>query len=44
MDKIEATKEIMVTGSSLAIFATRELKMLNLAKGDKVKVTFEKVE
>lgn len=43
MNKIEAVKEIMITGNSLAIFATRELKMLDLEKGNKVKVTFEKI-
>lgn len=43
MYQIQATKEIFTTGNSLVISLTRELKMLELGKGDKVKVTLEKV-
>lgn len=43
MNNIQAVKEIMVSGGSMCIFVTREIKMLELNKGDKVKVTFKKI-
>lgn len=43
MEKIETVKTIMVSGNSLAVFLTTELKMMSLEKGDTVKVTLERV-
>lgn len=43
MNTIQAVKEIRGSGSSCAIYITRELSYLGLTKGDKVKITLEKV-
>ena len=43
MDRIQAVKEIRGSGSSCAIYITRELGYLGLTKGDKVKITLEKI-
>lgn len=42
--KIEATKEVFTSGGSLIVYLTNELKMLDVEKGDKIKVTIEKIE
>lgn len=44
MDNIQAIKEVYTTGNSLVVSLTRELKMLELGKGDRVKITLEKIE
>lgn len=43
MDQIQAVKEIFTTGNSLVISLTKELRMMELGKGDKVKVTLERI-
>lgn len=43
MEKMETVKTITVSGNSLALLLTTELKMLGLTRGDKVKVILEKV-
>ncbi len=42
--KIEATKEVFTSGGSLIVYLTNELKMLELDKGDMVKITIERIE
>lgn len=44
MNKIEAVKEIYTTGNSLVISITKEVRMMGISKGDKIKVTIEKVD
>lgn len=44
MDNIQTIKEVYTTGNSLVVSLTKELRMMELGKGDKVKITLEKVE
>lgn len=44
MDEITTVKEVKCSGSSLAVYITRELNMLDMKKGDKVKITIEKTD
>lgn len=44
MNTVSTVKEVKYSGSSLAVYITRELNMMEVKRGDKVKVTLEKVE
>lgn len=43
MQNISATKRVRKTGSSLVIYITDELRMLEVGNGELVKITIEKV-
>lgn len=44
MNVITTVKEVKSSGSSLAVYLTRELRLLNLNKGDRIKVIIEKTD
>lgn len=44
MREITAIKTIFATGNSLALAITSEARYLDLDKGDKVRITLEKVD
>lgn len=44
MNSIQAIKEIYTTGNSLVVSITKEVRMLGLDKGDRIKVTIERIE
>lgn len=44
MNTVTTVKEVKHSGSSLAVYITRELNLMTVKKGDKVKITIEKVE
>lgn len=44
MQEISAVKTIKHSGSSLAVYITRELTMLGVEKGQKVEIIIRKVE
>lgn len=43
MNTIEVDKEITVSGNSLVVKVTKELRIMGLDAGDKVRVTLEKI-
>jgi len=43
MDGVSTTKPITASGNSLVVNVTKEVKMLNLGLGDKVRITIERV-
>lgn len=44
MDKITSYKTVMKQGSSLVLMVTKELSHIGLMRGDRVKVTLERVD
>lgn len=44
MDSVNAVKEVKICGSSYVVYITKELKMINVAPGDKIRVSIEKEE
>lgn len=44
MDKIVCVKPITKNGNSLTVSITHEIKLMDLDRGDKVKVILERVE
>ena len=43
MNKVKVDKNITVSGNSLVIKVTRELKLMNLSAGEQVRVTLERI-
>ena len=43
MDKITSNKRVTVSGNSLIIKVTKELRFMELEEGDEVRVTLEKI-
>lgn len=43
MNKVKVDKNITVSGNSLVIKVTKELKLMNLSAGDQVRVTLERI-
>lgn len=43
MNKVKVDKNITVSGNSLVIKITKELKLMNLSAGDQVRVTLERI-
>ena len=43
MNSIEVVKEVKSSGTSFALYLTKELRMLDVNKGDKVEVTIKKI-
>ena len=43
MNKVKVDKNITVSGNSLVIKITKELKLMNLNAGDQVRVTLERI-
>ena len=43
MNKVKVDKNITVSGNSLVIKVTKELKLMNLNAGDQVRVTLERI-
>ncbi len=41
METVNAVKEVKVCGSSYVVYITKELKMIGVTPGEKVKVTIE---
>lgn len=44
MDKIVCVKPITRNGNSLSVSITHEIKLMDLDRGDKVKVILERIE
>lgn len=44
MDKIVCVKPITKNGNSLTVSITHEIKLMDLDRGDKVKVILERIE
>lgn len=44
MNKIECIKTVSISGNSLVVPLTKELKMLEIEKGDNVRVIIERVQ
>ena len=42
MSTVTTVKEVKSSGSSLAVYITRELNLLNVDKGDKIEITIRK--
>lgn len=43
MNKVKVDKNITVSGNSLVIKVTKELKLMNLSAGEQVRVTLERI-
>lgn len=43
MNKIEVDKNITVSGNSLILKVTKELRLMDLKEGDRIHVTLEKI-
>ena len=43
MNTVTSIKEVKSSGSSLAVYITRELNLLEVEKGDKIEITIKKV-
>lgn len=44
METVTSVKEVKASGSSLAVYLTRELTLLGICKGDRVEITIRKVD
>ena len=44
MDKITSYKTVMKQGCSLVLMVTKELSQIGLMRGDRVKVTLERID